>query len=199
MGSGGRAAGTGGTGAGGSENPEGAGGAPKAGGSPSAGGNESGGGSSAGGTSSGGAPLGPNLLPNGDFSDGAAHWKLEGGGGTFQGVRDGAYCIESESDVDFGLSAPGEDEEPFALESGTAYVLSYRVRGSLHWTAKVGRADSPYTAFGEWQEDLESSSSFQSFIHTFTVQEGNERVGFIFQGRGKGEFCFDDVVIASSE
>lgn len=176
------------------------GGAQASGGAPGGGGETSGGGSrEAGGTSSGGASLGPNLLENGDFAAGSEHWKLEGGNGTFQGVREGAFCIESEADVDFGLSAPGQNEEPFALESSTTYLLSYRVRGALSWTAKVGLSESPYTAFGEWQESTSQTSSFQSFVHTFHSEEGSERVGFIFQGRGRGEFCFDDVVIARSE
>lgn len=188
-----------GAGVGGGQSPSEAGGAKNSGGASSGGGS-----AEAGGSGSGGAPLGPNLLENGDFEEGDSHWKLDGGNGSFHGIRDGAYCIEADAELDFGLSAPGLDEagqneEPFPLESGTTYVLSYRVRGALSWTAKVGLADSPYTAFGEWQESQSQTSSFQSFVHTFTVAEGNERVGFIFQGRGQGEFCFDDVVLASRD
>jgi hypothetical protein len=178
-----------------------AGGAATTGGLSSVGGAGTGGASSeaTGGTGSGGGPTGPNLLENGDFSSGEQHWKLDAGNTSFHGVRDGAYCIESSSEIDFGLSAPGVDEEPFALQSGKTYTLTYGVRGVSSWTAKVGLADSPYTAFGEWQDSVSEEGTLQLFVHTFDVDDGNERVGFIFQGRVNGEVCFDDIGLATSD
>jgi hypothetical protein len=169
----------------------------ESGGSVSSGGAESSGGSDGSGGSDPG-PSGTNLLQNGDFSDGEAHWKCDCGNAT-KGVKDGAYCVEGSGDIGLALSAPGEGEEPFALETDKTYTLYYRVKGTGSWKSKVGLAVDPYTPFGEWDDAPNSAGSYMVFTHDFTVAEGDERVGFIFQGTVKGSACFDDVFIGLKE
>jgi hypothetical protein len=101
--------------------------------------------------------------------------------------------------VGIAFSAPGDGEEPFGLESNTTYILYYRVKGSGSWEAKVGLADPPYDAFGTWNDSVDSPDAYEIYSHEFEVEQGNARVGFIFQGNIQGSACFDDVFLGVRE
>ncbi len=102
-------------------------------------------------TGSGGAggTSAPNLVPNGDFSNGLTGWQItDNGNASFQ-VIDGALCVTFPN---YGTATIGTTG-PLFLTGGITYEFSFKA-----WTtipmgevgsvrAKVGEAGPPYTSY----------------------------------------------------
>ncbi|HCA86170.1 MAG TPA: glycosyl hydrolase family 5 [Streptomyces sp.] len=135
----------------------------------------------------------PELITNGDFSDGTTGWWwTDGNPGA---VVDGRLC----ADVPAGTTNPwdaivGQNDLP--LTAGEAYTLSYTATSTVPITIRtnVQMATDPYTA------ELSSADAIgttpEPVEHVFTAAADHEAAQLAFQIGGSDEaltFCVDDV------
>jgi hypothetical protein len=160
-------------------------------------------GSGAAGTSGGGAgdggnagtggsgPAGPNLIENGDFSNGATNWHTESGTGNVNGS--GAYCVSSPGGTTLvGYSAPAGT----MLSLSGGYKLTFQASGAGTIHIKVGMAVSPYNA--DYEGNSSVTSSPQTFTHMFTANDNNAGVAFTFVNAGTSTVCLDNIALGSN-
>lgn len=208
-GTGGAASGEGASGTAGSTEPGGGagGGAAGTGGSPATSGNggagasdqPSGGGAGdngVGGMSGGG----PNLIANGDFSQGSTNWHFEQGTAA---VDSGHYCTSAITGS--GMNPPlfgwQNDGTPLSLAGGQRYTLTYRASGSagaaLH--AKVSHAMTPWTPIDyDAAADDQLSSTLQTFTHSFTPSSADDNAGMVFIVKSGQDICIADVTLTAN-
>jgi hypothetical protein len=188
---GGSAAGQGGTDSGFGGNAAGQGG--------SAGGN-----GGAAGSANGGSATSGNLIVNGDFSQGDAHWEYYPPSGTYTyAVVSGRLCVTLGSYGYVVVGWPLEKNLAVPLAAGASYTLSYTVSatqpGEVSLMTKVGHAESPYTAVIETPVSL--STTPETRTHTFSSTSGDSGAGIAFTLQATyyssaNQICFDDVALA---
>jgi hypothetical protein len=200
-GSGGAVSSGGDTGAGGAAGSGGAassGGATGSGGAVSSGGTTGSGGSATGGsTGSGGSSAGPNLVANGDFSQGDTNWHFENGTAN---VSNGQYCeTNTGSNALFGWQST---TTPLMLSGSQMYTLTYKGSGSggaaIH--VKVAHAVSPYTPDDyETSQDDQLTGSPQTFTHAFKPGQGDDsNTGIAFFVTGGQNICISSVSLVAN-
>lgn len=157
------------------------------------------GGSGTDGSGGTGGPVEGNLIQNGDFSDGDAHWDLTlSVGDPVVDAAGGAYCVQNTAEATyatFTLGYPLDLTEVFTIASGTSYVLSYRVKGYASYELKIGQAAEPYTALAGVIEDSSASDSYVTQTHTIQATLGDPEAGFaitVLLGTSQN-VCFDDI------
>jgi len=172
----------------------GSGGATGSGGAVSSGGATGSGGSS---TGSGGSSAGPNLLANGDFSQGETNWHFENGSAN---VNNGQYCeTNTGSNALFGWQ---NMTTPLTLSGSQMYTLSYKASGSggavLH--IKVAHAVSPYTPDDyETNPDDQLTASPQTFTHSFKPGQGDDsNTGVAFFVMSGQNICISSVSLVAN-
>jgi len=152
-----------------------------------------------GGTGTGGV-VGPNLVKNGDFSQGKLYWDLtlQAGDVGAQSYSDGQYCVYNESAaayLSFSLGYPSSPSDAFAVEAGASYTFSYQVTGWGSIQAKVGGAVTPYTAVASFTDSVSSSSTVLTITHVTTPTTSVAQTGLVFNGTlyYLDSVCFDNV------
>jgi hypothetical protein len=145
----------------------------------------------AGTTGTGGSgPSGPNLIENGDFSNGATNWHTENGTGN---VNAGAYCVSNPGGSTLvGYAAP--TGTMVSLSGG--YKLTFQASGAGTVHIKVGMAVSPYSA--DYEGNSAVSSSPQTFTHMFTANDNNAGIAFTFMNAGTSTVCLDNIALVSN-
>lgn len=148
---------------------------------------------------------GPNLVTNGDFSDGQADWGVTGVGTQTTGaVVDGTFCttLDSMTAPFLVLGWPQDISKAAHLASGKAYTLSYDVKStgplSVSIMAKVGLAVLPFTEDFSDTDDPGVDDVVRTFSHTHTLSMGNVEAGVALQLNatavtGSSTVCIDNV------
>jgi hypothetical protein len=172
------------------------------------GGDQDGGGTGSGGSSDGGGSGGsggPNLIDNGNFSNGDTNWKvIINSGNTTDNhtVMNNQFClsVNSGSNVTIGW---GNTASPLMLSTGINYTFAFKASaspaaGTFH--SKVGQAVQPY-ATDEEQDETGVGTSLTPFSHMFTVTtpDTNTGIAFVVNGPGQGSsmVCVSDVSITA--
>lgn len=168
-------------------------------GSPSDGGSPPLSGGSGGGT--GGDPepaYGPNLITNGDFSEGTTGWDnggltpspppIENGMGC---TSDGGHMMPPDQFIGWSGGTSGA-----TLEAGT-YRYDFRMRtiGSPNVEVKVASTQPPN--YQPWLLQVQLSfpaDSDMTYTHQFVVASPESQMGLLFNAKnGVGKVCVDDV------
>lgn len=151
-----------------------------------------------GGSGGTGGPIEGNLIQNGDFSDGDAHWSVTWG--TYDGVvssTNGEYCVENPNYyyLTFTLGYPLDLADVFPIESGASYTLRYRVKGFAAYEVKIGQAVEPYAALASIIDTSAASSSYEVETQTLVGSSSDSQAGLALNGfLAVGEYlCFDDI------
>jgi hypothetical protein len=142
-----------------------------------------------------------SMILNGDFSDGAAHWKFTETSSSTSVVSyaNGSACIRATYTTAMNLGYPLATTEAFAIESGNVYTISYRAAATatVGVTAKVGHATSPYTAVYQTSSSSPDvvSTDWQQYTHQFVASISDSGAGFVLSATviSGAEICFDDV------
>lgn len=147
----------------------------------------------AGGT--GGVPEG-SLIDNGDFSDGATGWEIEGNATV--DASSGEFCMTLNNQGTVHLDWPTEFE-PASLMGGTSYVFSYVVYYSGEKptvNVKLGQPVEPYNAFAE--DTVDVTTSPEKFTQTFDM-DADDRAGIRFSvdGQSGTKVCIDNVALVA--
>jgi endoglucanase len=156
----------------------------------------------------------PNLISNGDFSQGLAPWGAHAAGDD-QGrtaapppeprLIDGALCttVHGGQEVIVGWPVSGSSES-FALTAGKSYALFLRISASgplpVQCVIKVGHQIAPYTA--AFTTRLPSNATLQRFAVTFAPDHDDDRAGVALECRAEAgtsvaDVCIDDVSLGS--
>jgi hypothetical protein len=150
-------------------------------------------------------PAGPNLLKNGDFSQGKVYWDLtwQAGDVASSSYSGGEYCVANASSsyyLSFSLGYPSSPSDAFAVEAGATYTLSYQVIGWGSIEAKVGGALSPYTPVASFADSVSSSTTARTFTHVVTPTTSVTQTGLVFNGElyYSDSVCFDNVTFAKN-
>ncbi|WP_107046714.1 glycoside hydrolase family 9 protein [Streptomyces albus] len=140
-----------------------------------------------------GAEPGPELVTNGDFSNGTTGWWLTDN--VPGSVVDGRLCAE----VPAGTANPwdaivGQNDIP--LTAGESYTLRYTASSTVPVTIRtnVQMATDPYTAELNASDQIDETA--EPVEHIFTANADNEEAQLAFQIGGSEEaytFCVDDV------
>lgn len=167
------------------------------GGSTGAGGSASGGGNGTGGNS------GPNLVMNGDLSQGDTGWNIGQGSPSSMGVVNGQYCATFNNGT--VLIGWGNASLAANLMSGASYKLSYQVSssngGGTTLEIHVGQAVSPYNS------DLSNpitgdnlQNSLQTYTHTFssTATDSTAGIAFLFTTSSNTTVCVDNLTLTAN-
>jgi hypothetical protein len=149
-----------------------------------------------GGGGSGGNASAPNLILNGDFSNGPTGWQVTDASGGSGSVIDGAFCITY---PDFGTATVGTTG-PLSLTGGVLYEFSFRAwttitfPGAAYVRAKVGQAGPPYTDYTSFEPALTTTPTIhaQLFMPAVDVTAG---IALINRGFNPGQTCYDDIVV----
>jgi hypothetical protein len=160
-------------------------------------------------TGTGGAGA-PNLITNGDFSNGATDWTFQlmgsGSATATHGVMNGQYCVTvgTNQNLIVGWPDTGNGGNTLNLPPNTAYVFSYTASSTTtsvftDMDAKVGQDATPYTADFEIKTDAVGTGP-TPFTHTFTTSSAGDTiggVGFFINGPTTGTatstVCIDNV------
>jgi hypothetical protein len=208
-------AGTGGTGVspGTGGNSSGTGGMVSTGGSSATGGSSggvggahatggSGGPSATGGSPGTGGVSGPNLVMNGDLSNGDTGWNIGQGNPSSKGVMNGAYCATfSNMTVLIGW---GSSSVAATLMSGASYTISYQASSTDPGTTleiHVGQAVSPYNADTGSITAEKPTSSLTTYSKTFTSTADDSTAGIAFlfsSGASNVTACVDNLVLTKN-
>lgn len=185
------------TGSGGST---GSGGTNGSGGSTASGGNTGSGGTSAtGGTMGIGGFAGPNLVMNGDLSQGDSGWNIGQGNPSTKGVMNGAYCATFSNQT--VLIGWGSASIAATLMSGASYTLVYQASSTDPNTSleiHIGQAVSPYNADTGSITAEKPTSSLTTFAKTFssTANDSTAGIAFLFSSSANNvTVCVDNVAL----
>lgn len=184
----------------------GTGGTVGSGGSSATGGSTGSGGSSATGGSmgTGGGSAGPNLVTNGDLSQGDSGWNIGQGSPSSSGVMNGQYCAT------FGggtvLIGWGNGSMAANLMSGKSYKLSYQASSSngsgTSLEIHIGQAVAPYNSDISNPITGDSlQSSPMTFTHTFmsTATDSTAGIAFLFTANGGNTtVCVDNLTVTAN-
>jgi hypothetical protein len=161
----------------------------------------------------GSSQSGPNLITNGDFSDGQSDWGVTTLGmlSPVDGVMivDGALCatLGSMTTV-LVLGWPKDTSQAAQLDSGKVYTLSFDARGTgplnVNVTAKVGLAVSPYTEDFSEIDDIGADNVVRTFTHSHAINPGDQKAGVALQLTSAGAFgtstvCIDNVLLFEAQ
>jgi Carbohydrate binding domain len=148
---------------------------------------------------------GPNVVTNGDFSQGATNWAIVAGNGTFT-ASGGKGCVavgatQLNQTVTLGWPEPPGSAGAVLL-SGTSYTFSYSassMAAPISIDAKVGQTTSPYTADFETGADA-VTTQVTPFSHTFTASPGDPSAGvaFAFTAAAPETVCFQNVSLVQN-
>jgi hypothetical protein len=167
----------------------------------SAGAGGKGGGAAGGAAGAAGLPP-PNLIVNGDFSNGVTDWKitLDAGSLMNSGVLNGQLCVTFGAYTTITLGWPSDTTTVFALQAGTPYRLSYQADttiGLAGFEVQVGQGVAPYTQLDYMTQADVPGSQLATFTHTFTPTVAEPQGGFAFNiisGASSGMVvCVDNV------
>jgi CubicO group peptidase (beta-lactamase class C family) len=153
-------------------------------------------------------PRGPNLVDNGDFSAGDAHWATllwpayAPPTPIASRVERGALCAALEGGQNVILSWPGASAppRPIELSPSMTYRLSFRASATgplaVRMVTKVGHQDAPYTAAVQAPVAVESAPHV--FAVDFEPEQADAKAGVAFilsapRGDARSEVCIDDV------
>ncbi len=144
----------------------------------------------------------PNLIVNGDFSNGVTDWKitLDAGSLMNSGVLNGQLCVTFGAYTTVTLGWPSDTTTVFALQAGTPYRLSYQADttiGLAGFEVQVGQGVDPYTQLDYMTQADVPGSQLAIFTHTFTPTVAEPQGGFAFNivsGASSGMVvCVDNV------
>ncbi len=206
-GSGGTTASGGSTGAGGSV---GAGGVTSTGGTTASGngGSTASGGSPGSGGSTGiGGFSGPNLVTNGDLSNGDTGWNVGQGNPSSKGVMDGQYCATVNGGSGTVLIGWGSSSVSANLMPGVSYTLAYQASTTsalssfdVHVGSAVDVGGGNYPVDEDYANDSPGTNMLATHTHTFMLTGGGDAhagVAFIFAaGSSTATVCIDNLTIA---
>jgi hypothetical protein len=145
-----------------------------------------------------GHALGPNLIENGDFSQGKALWSVVAGPGMIVDGGSGELCVWSPASqmTTLGWGPPGA-----ALFSANSYEFSYIAMATQEPVivdAKVGHSSAPFgTDFDSPNDGV--TISWQPFVHSFSPPGNDSSAGlaFAFMSGVDQQVCFQNVILAT--
>jgi hypothetical protein len=179
----------------------GAGGVTGGAGAAATGGSGGSGGSATGGMTGSGGSAGPNLVTNGDLSQGMLGWNVQENP-ISSSINNGQYCamIDSSHSVLFGW---GDGTTNMSLTANASYEISYAVSASdptntsleIHIGQSVGsnNPDIPMPITGD-----QFHAALTAYSHTFTSTSSDAQAGvaFLFSTRGSSEtICIDNLSV----
>lgn len=156
------------------------------------------------------AQLGPNLITNGDFSQGTTYWHVTSSNGieltTASASADGACCVAaSTSYTSQVMGWPVLSADATYLQPGSSYMLTFRAEATstAYILPKVGAVASPYTAVFQATTSSAVPTSWQTFQYPFTFSTSSTLtassplgVAITVSSFYSGQVCIDDVVLA---
>jgi hypothetical protein len=146
-------------------------------------------------------PAGPNLVTNGDFSQGQAGWDVVYGPGMAM-VTSGELCVSGAGTLTI-LGWPEPSGTTGVALAAAAYTLSYSARvqggnGNVAIEAKVGQTAPPNNADFDTTMDSASATSM-TFSHTFTPPAADSSAGLAFSFSAPGaSVCFKNVSLTQN-
>jgi hypothetical protein len=158
---------------------------------------------SSGGAGTGGHSSG-NLIVNGDFSDGDAHWVLTTtfGGPASVEVSNGQLCVAVMPGAMAILKWPSDPASEIALDADVSYELVYQAAASAplaSFGVVVGPAALLPASFDFYYgSDTPSGELLQEFMHSFTPAASDPAAGLAFSfasGSQPSTVCFDNVTL----
>jgi hypothetical protein len=193
----------------------GTGGTPATGGSPGTGGNGTGTGGSpatggspgSGGTpGTGGGPSGPNLIVNGDFSQGDTNWSVPNGTPTSKGVQNGQYCVTLSSGSGQVVVGWGGTSVSANLSANLNYTLSFQASASSSLSGFDTHVGSAVSVGGSYPVDKDFGTDtigngLQTFTHMFTLTSADTQAGVAFLisvSSGTPTVCIDNVSLTAN-
>ena len=162
-----------------------------------------------GGAGQGGLLLGPNLITNGDFSNGPNGWLLTApsGSGITMSATDGQLCVSFPAGTyqEATVGWPADPTQAVALPAGESFQFSFQA-SSAPSLAQFGDLVGPATGSGGSNVDFQSTNDslfggIQMFSHTFTSRgDGGAGVAFNLNSLGAAAtVCFDNVTLQQIE
>lgn len=137
------------------------------------------------GGSSSGPLFGPNLITNGDFSNGAVGWQANSGGTIVPStVVGGVFCVDLTTAWQIvAIGWPAAPVQPTALVAGNTYRLSFEVRANVRMDAtmfedKLGQTVDPYNADFDSGDAL--APGVQTITHTIVPMHDDLAAGLVF-------------------
>ena len=169
----------------------------------------SGGSSSSGGSMGIGGFTGPNLITNGDLSQGDTGWNVGQGSPSSKGVMNGQYCATVNSGSGTTLVGWGSSSVSANLMSGVKYTLSYQASTTsalssfdVHVGSAVDVGGGNYPVDQDYPNDSPGMNTLTTSTHSFTLNGSGDPhagVAFIFAaGSGTATVCIDNLVIAQN-
>lgn len=137
-----------------------------------------------------------NLLNNGDFSNGATSWNLDGGGTIVNGEAFYATTNAGGNPWDTQLAQSG-----MTFTAGTSYTLTFKARAAANRNITVAIQN-----VGSWDDQTPNqvyalTTTMQEFTQTFNAATSNSNVNLAFllanQSGSTDAVWFDDIVLES--
>lgn len=162
-----------------------------------------------GGAGQGSLLLGPNLITNGDFSNGQNGWLLTApaGSGITVSVTDGQLCVSFPSGTyqEATVGWPADPTQAVALPLGESFQFSFQASSAPSLT-QFGDLVGPATGSSGSTSDFQSTNDalfggIQMFSHPFTSR-GDSAAGVAFNMNSFGAaatVCFDNVALQQIE
>jgi len=141
--------------------------------------------------------LGPNLVPNGDFSNDQTGWQTTTVANDFPQVLNGAFCFAYGDTGTGTLGTTG----PLNLTGGLRYEFSFRAWTTIDTSqyiirvhAKLGGVSPPYVEYTG--SDLALTATPATFTQFYApLTDTAAGIAFITSASYHGTTCFDDVVV----
>ena len=150
----------------------------------------------------GGGPSGPNLIANGDFSQGDTNWGVPNGSPTSKGVQNGQYCITLSSSTGEVIVGWGGSTISANLSAGVNYTLSYQASASAglsEFDAHIGQAVGSFNLDKDLGND-NVGTSLGSISHMFSLSSADSQAGVAFLIKASGgasTVCIDNVSLTA--
>jgi hypothetical protein len=145
---------------------------------------------------------GPNLIVNGDFSNGMTNWAIPNGTPTSPGVMNGQFCLTLVNNAANVIVGWGDASTSVVVNQGTSYTLSYQASSSAGlstFEAHVGQVVQPYNVDFNAKDD-KPGTGLTTFTHIVTVTTSDAQAGLAFvmaASSGTPKVCLDNVSLTA--